>query len=179
MKKFFSVLTALAVLTAFTILAVPCIAEGNAGFEKDGVKLDSIPEGYTVELEKDDNGIRYLTLSPDVSTKPVMFISITNLDEELASLAELSADMTDEELSEYADYFIEDYNDPSLKLAETEHGSPLLVIDENGEDGDNGEVIGFHNGYIIDLAMVSLRDEPLNENDFNLAFKVMSDLWLE
>lgn len=179
MKKFFSILTTLAVLAAFTVLAAPCLAESKAGFEKDGVKLDNVPEGYTVELEKDDNGIRYLTLSPDVSTKPVMFISITNLDEELAYLAELNADMTDEELSEYADYFIEDYYDPSINIAETEHGTPLLVIDENGEDGDNGEVIGFHNGCIVDLAIVSLKDEPLNQDDFNLAFKVISDLWFE
>lgn len=179
MKKFISVFTALVMLTALAVFSVPCAAESKAAFEQDGIKLDSVPEGYTVELDKDDEGIRYLTIGPDDSANPVFFVSVTPLDDELAMLAELSADMTDEKLSEYADYFIEDYNEPSVHIAETEHGSPLLVIDENGDDGDNGEIIGLHNGYIIDLAIVSLSEDPLDEKDFELGIKILSDLWVE
>ena len=182
MRRFLSALITFALLAAFPAAALPCLAEdADAEFSEGGVWLVKVPEGYTVEFDEDkEEGARYLTLTPNDIEMPIYYVSITPPDEKLTALGELSSDMTDEELSEYAKYFTEEYNAPSVHKAATEVGTPLLVIDENNnEEIDYGEIVGFHKGCLVKVEIVSYGDKPLDEDDYSRGVQIISNVWFD
>lgn len=138
------------------------------------IAMDAIPEGYTME-KKEIEGDLLAIFTPEDETKVSVYISIA-YSEIYDGYTLNAADMDEEAMANLEDVMGEDYNMPSFTLAQTEHGTELIVIDETEADSDYGEILTVYQGYIISASL--LKQDSLTREDYELAVKILSDLWI-
>ena len=173
MKKAIAIILSLVMLFS----AASALAE-----EKTEIVIDDtltiavvLPAGYVIESYA-EGGVLIASVDPEPEDgNKISYLLLIAPDEEHPTLERLN-DMSESELEAYGLSCIEDLNDPTISLAETEVGTYLFVIDENDSESDAVEMICIYHGYTIALYMDYTDGRTVSEEDIGTAVKFFSDM---
>ena len=175
MKKIIALL--LAAVLMLNVMSV--LAEDN---EKITVKYDDaltfaflLPEGYTMEQET-MNGLFSLTLKAEDASKPGVDMLITPLEDDVYGNVERLNDLTEEQLAAFTNDLVAGYNDPDVSYVETELGTKLILVSENGSDMDFAQLLTAYHGYYIFVYISYADNTQVTEDDVKSAVWFLSNL---
>lgn len=170
MKKFVGLLLAAMLL----LCSFSAVAEETSVAINDDLSLSFVvPDGYTFS-ENWYYDILYATFTPDAENGVTMTLSV-GFSEEYADRS--IGDLTDEELESVVELTREDFNDPTITMQETAHGTKLIVADENSEYDEYAEITTIYQGYFISV-MLQPGEEgvQLTVEQLQVAIDVLSNM---
>lgn len=138
------------------------------------VMMDSVPEGYTMEVIETDFGV-FLDFATGNDDDAEYFVSVA-ADEAYEDYTLAAEDMESESIQALIASMSIEYNDPSIEYLCTEHGTPVIFVNENGLTGDYGDMFTIWHGYFIGVTLLKTSD--LTETDVARSLKLLSDLWV-
>lgn len=137
--------------------------------ETIGVTID-IPANALVQVVSDENQHMYAILVDDRAD--IVYMFALGYDEEFMGIS-LEEGLTDEDIAEAREAFIEAIADPQLELID-EDGVRYLVITSG--DGTQAHYLLFNEGWITDVAVVSVGDTQLTEDEIALCMSIMKSI---
>jgi len=177
MKKVFAMMLCLA-------LALSCVAGLAETAEKTNIGTVSVngafearctlPEGYTMTTEPEENGGLVSRITSEDPTKPVLILSIM-FDEMYADVAKLN-DLDDEGLAYIESTFTDEY-DVEISYTETAYGTKLMVVKE--VEGVFADVYTIYQGYEFEFILIPTQEggsESLTEEQIQLVIEFLNNL---
>lgn len=177
MKKILAMILALTMLCGTAALAEKTVElQQTLDFDVTAV----VPAGYQMQEDKADNAI-YLYFTPEEAGKTEFVISMAHTDVEGYAGKTLN-DLTEEDKKALLDMMDDDFNAPEIHDLTTEHGTEVFLINETAVPDDDADVsfaIGFslYEGYFVQIYVKKDDFDKLNQDDLDLAMKILSDIW--
>lgn len=166
-------------LIAFALAAVMLLSFALAETAKTPIFYDNsltlnvvYPEGYTAEIE--DVGMFKLIHMTKGEHFPEMTLLICP-DDEYADLERLN-DMEEADQEGYVLGLMEDYNDAEVTWLQTDYGTDVVLLNENGTTIDFAELVTVYHGYVLDLMIMATEGEVVTGDDITSAMKFLSDM---
>ena len=134
----------------------------------------TLPEGYTMETESEENGGLVSMITSSDPTKPVLILSIM-FDEMYADVEKLN-DLDDEAVAYIESTFTEEY-DVDFSYTETAHGTKLMVVKE--KNGEFADVYTIYQGYEFEFVLLPTLDggaESLTDDQIQLVVDFLGNL---
>ncbi len=179
MKKMFALLLSLAILLG----CCTALAEAPAKTELGTVRMNNafrlqcaLPENYELNIVSKDNEGMFAIIQTNDETKPMMFLTI-EFDELHYDVARLN-DMTEDQLQEVIDTFVNDGDNVTVSYGETAHGTRLMIVQDASERVDFLAFVTIYEGYMIEFDMTAgaAAEEGLSEAQIKMCIDFLSDL---
>lgn len=179
MKKLFALLLSLALaLGCCAALAEPPVKTELGTINMNGAfKLQcSLPEDYDIKIASKDNEGMIAVIESEDAAKPVMFLTI-EFDEIYYDVKRMN-DMTEDQLQEIVDTFVNGGDEVTVSYRETSHGTKLMIVQEAEGSVDYVAIVSVYEGYMIEFDMMTgvSDEEGLTEAQIQMCIDFLSDL---
>ena len=135
-----------------------------------------MPEDYDIKIASKDNEGMIAVIESEDAAKPVMFLTI-EFDEIYYDVKRMN-DMTEDQLQEIVDTFVNGGDEVTVSYRETSHGTKLMIVKEAIDSVDFVSIITVYEGYMIEFDMLSgpEAEEGLTEAQIQMCIDFLSDL---
>ena len=137
----------------------------------------SLPEGYALHVETEEEGLLHGTLQHSDPLKPSLVFTLI-FDETYADVERMN-DLSQEDL----DFLLSTFEDPEKQVSytETSHGTKLMCVSTQVENWDYLSILTIYKGYMIELNMFAGTgsDGTLTEEQKQIAIDFLSNMNFE
>ncbi len=147
--------------------------DAEKAFVDFDIKMDSIPEGYTFETEERGGSLN-ATFMPDDPAAVAVYVSVTY--SPVFAGRTVTKDISEEEMEAAREVLTADYNDPTIEIRETEHGTALFVVTEGDAQTAYADMISVWQGYVFRIDLQ--KPTELTDADYDIVTKIASDMWV-
>lgn len=153
-------------------IAEPALTKDITVGKMDAYDLTMVlPDGYTVAADHSGLPNCYFISSPEEDT-PDYRITFSYM-EEYSGLS--SYDMSEEDFELLSGMLQEEFNAPSVSFSQTDEGSRLIIMDEDGSESDFVTITTLYKGYFVQIYLSRPDYGTLSEQDIQTGIQLMND----
>ena len=137
--------------------------------------LVELPEGYTVEKERQDTAL-YAQFETEAEGKPEFTFSIAYAD---LSEGPTPGEMTEEDIELAKQLVGSDFFNPTFTVMATGEGTKFLVINENDAEEDYVLMIANYEGYFVQMYIEPDDGAQVTDEDIATALAILTSIKVE
>ena len=143
---------------------------------ENNVAFLELPEGYTVEKERQDTAL-YASIETEAEGKPEFSFSIAYAD---LSEGPTPGEMTEEDIELAKELVGSDFFNPTFSVMTTGEGTKFLVINENDAEDDYVLMIANYEGYFVQMYIEPDEDgAAVTDEDITTALAILTSIQVE